>query len=146
MTFFTWRFDLFSEGLIFPKGMDGDVGWNDGQMKMHRNSPGQASHPNKGTINHEPLCPYFPIYPSRHPSLSEACWCLTDRVTKKRERTMRWGTWVTSTTAKWWIIPFRRSKEINIFGRQRKTLRRFINHAFFCFPQWIDAPFLPLRK
>ena len=93
-------------------------------MKMHCKSAGQAScakHPYEGTINHEPLCAYFSIYPSRHPSLSQACWCHTDGVVKNRGLTMRRGTWVTSATAKWWIIQFRRSKEINIFGRWRTT-------------------------
>lgn len=80
-----------------------------------------AMHLNQGTINHESLCPYFSIYPWRHPSLSEACWCHTDRVVEKRGLTMTWGTWVTSTTAEWWIIQLRHSKEINILGRSGKT-------------------------
>lgn len=51
------------------------VWWNDKRLphiRLVSRPNSSAMHPNQGTINHESLCPYIFVYPSRHPSLSKS--------------------------------------------------------------------------
>lgn len=111
-----------------------------GQMKMHCKSPGQTAVLCILTRIQSIMSPCVLISLSIRPGIH---LCLRpDRAVEKRGLTMTWGTWVTSTTAKWWIIQFRHSKGINILGTLKKNIsRHLINHGVFCFPRWIDAPF-----
>lgn len=52
--------------------------------KLHHTSVGQTPlQCIQETINQEFLRPLFSIYPWQHPSLSELCWCQTDRAVEK---------------------------------------------------------------